>query len=967
MATIHPYKGYLNTKFRITAKGDSPISYKIFSKSNDTTDCVSQGKVTPNEPHEVVIPYAGEFVIQFDNGDQHEFVVEDGYRYGGNKLKKAFIFDNCPWAFVVMHDRTYFYNRQTQESYVEPVSPDEITEISPDYVLLKSESHDEFTLYSLERQQPVLWVDNVAFHSENVLCWEEHDENDDHPTLILYSLSEQRTVSRITCDKYSFDKKSISLFYHTSAQIHKIDLITFEDSSIHKYDECLKFVTFVCSHYAVSYAALQSKLFILDIVNNEPRGEVMVQGNLARVNDVSFIDIPTKTHDFRNFIFESFCIPEATIQAQYTEIDLYPCDWEINESYGCKFRTLYAEKLISLYVSQGKYRNNYSRTEESCIKSIETDYFQSIDNVHGSVICSNKYFHFFNRNESLVIPHDYPHLASYHKGKLFLQVGRTVMMKCDDEVRFLTDRGFWDRQMVGKFDISYIEPFMVLKNEDDNIYYSIDGTEMGKFKCCINSNFKCLDMEDYTVYPGGSFITSPNRPHFISPNGRYGLTISETEVTLLTIRLHKVSTSSQIMQDIYDTKKYTNVLFGENGKQIIYRDNKHAKILDLETSETIEFDNLSYINHINGIRPYFRLLETSQALLINPVNGQPIDFDLVNEYQFVSPDYQFYADKALDKYIEYFDQIQQRLISKEQYLDFYKKFNLSIFDETKRDEIVQNRKDFVQKHSDFLIDILRGKGYRERSIEEFQEYIIDEKNFFGIESFLSLFIEKRGIAVIRRISDKSEVARIPLGPPLWFLNYVSFSKDSKYAAIAGRYPDGSNYSGLFLVYDLVEQKTIIEDKSSYAVWLTSFADDDIVAAYTSTPNSFLGNATNPPKAVIENERYPKDVNFNIRGFNFLTFSPDGKYYACSHQGYLRYRRPDGTKRANWGHQPSSLVSIRYTSNPQEELITLNDLSEEGIADTNIKQSVASVSFSNDNSRIMMVGRNGVVVVRNIYL
>ena len=196
---------------------------------------------------------------------------------------------------------------------------------------------------------------------------------------------------------------------------------------------------------------------------------------------------------------------------------------------------------------------------------------------------------------------------------------------------------------------------------------------------------------------------------------------------------------------------------------------------------------------------------------------------------------------------------------------------------------------------------------------------------------------------------------------------MSFSKGSRYVAIAGRYPNGSNFGGLFLVYDLEKQKKIIDSRSSYAVWTTAFTNDDVVAAYTSTPNSFVGHTDDyAPLEDIE-EHFKRDKGFNVRDLNFLTFSPDGKFFACSHQGYLCYKKPDGTVRENWGHQPSSLVSIRSAEKPQDEILSLHDLSEEGIADTNIKQSVASVSFSNDNSRIMMVGRNGVVVVRNIHL
>lgn len=963
--SIHPYKGYLNTQFRVFVKGDEPLNFQVYSAEKEDI-AILNGVIVPNQPHNIVMPHAGEFFVKFDDGSSHKFYVEDGYRYGGNKLKNAFIFDDCPWAFVIMRDRTYFYNRITQQSFMEPISPDEIEEVSTDYVIFKSDKQNELTLFSLKEQEPILWVDNVAFNTNKTICWEEKKENN-IINLSLYSLSEQRIVSQITCDKYSFDNKNNALYYHSANRIHKIDLDSFDDIIVRKYFELQKFMTFVGTHYAVSYAKKKSKLYLFDLLTAEERGEVHIQGNLTRINDVRLINVVERAKAFRDFDFANLSIHEDFIQAQYTEIDLYPCDWSINERIGRIFRTLYAEKITTFQVSHGKYSNNFSKIEETNIKSLESNFSQPIDNIKGSVISNDNYFLFFNRNESLVIPRLYPRHTSYHKGKLFFRVGDTIVMKYDDEIRILNDKGFWDGHLVGNYDTSYLEKFKLLKNKENEIYYNLAGTEFGKFKVCTHSPYERLKIGDYAVFPGGAFITSPNIPQYLSPLGRRGLTITEKEVTLFDVRYHKVSKASQILQDIYETQNYTNVLLGENGKQVIFRDNKQAKMLDLVSGETFEFENLSYINHINGIRPFFRLLETSQALLINPVDGQPINFNLVSEYQFVSPDYKLYADKALDQYIEYFDHIQQRLISKEEYQLLYEKFSLLRSNDNERKKRIQNRKDFVIKHGSFLIDILREKGYKDISVEEFHKSIVDEKNTFGTSRFIDLFIEKRGVAVIKRISDNKEVERIPLGPPLWFLNYVSFSRDSRYVAIAGRYPHESNYSGLFLVYDLIEHKVILEDKSSYAVWTTAFADGDMVAAYTSTPNSFLGSATNPPRVIIENEKYPKDENFNVRGFNFLTFSPDGKFFACSRQGYLCYKKSDGTIRTNWGHQPSSLVSIRNSANPQTELLALHDLSDEGIADTNEKRSVASVSFSNDNSRIMMVGCNGVVVVRNIHL
>ena len=964
--SIHPYKGYLNTKFRVYANGDKPINYTVYFKEDDELgNPVHQGIVAPNEPHELSLYKAGVYCIQFKDGSKKEVIVEDGYKYGGNKLKNAFVFDNCPWVFIIMHDRTYFYNRDTRLAYVEPIAPDEVVEVSSDFVLLKNRCHKEQTLFSLERQEPVLWVDNVVFYTNKVLCWKDFNDDESESgkpsTIVLYSLFEQRIVTRVICDKFFFDKKCNALFYYSDIHVHRIDLDTLNDTIVYQYNEWESFVTFVGSHYAVSYAASQSKLYILDIQNLEARGEVVVQGTLARVNDVTFINIRQRVNDFRNFDFEEFSIPEALLQAQYTEIDLYPCDWDVEEYSRSKYRTFYAEKVTAINVSQGKYRNNFSRTESTNIKCIETDFNQKINNISGTVISNENYFHFFNNRESLVIPRPYPNHISYHDNKQFIRVGKTVIMKSDDEVRILTNRGFWDGHISGKFDISYLNSFKVLKNENTRAYYNLSGLALGEFRGYWSNTPRLLMIGDYTIYPGGEFVASSASPQFISPNCRYGLSVTEAGVTLFEIEYHQVNKTSQILQEIYDTNCYTNVLFSENGQQIIYRDNEQAKMLELKTGSIVEFDNLSYINHINGIRPFIRVLETSQAILINPVDGRPVDSDLVSEYQFVSPDYQLYADKALSKYIEYYNLITHEYLSIDEYLQLHSKFNGGGNIEK------QNRIEFISLHYDLLEKQLKKRCayYNNKPKNEIVEAL--SNNGFRC-SFTGLFIEIRGVAVIKRIPDNVEVARIPLGPPLWFLNYVSFSKDSRYVAIAGRYPDESIYSGLFLVYDLVKQKTIIDNKSSYAVWTTAFTKDNIVAAYTSSPNSYVGSCVAPNVFTGAYSKFDRDKGFNVRNYNFLTFSPNGEYFACSQQGYIRYRMPNGTiRRLNWGHQPSSLVSIRNTENPNVELLVFNDLDEEGIADTHCGTSVASVSFSNDNSRIMMVGKNGVVVIRNIQL
>ena len=200
--------------------------------------------------------------------------------------------------------------------------------------------------------------------------------------------------------------------------------------------------------------------------------------------------------------------------------------------------------------------------------------------------------------------------------------------------------------------------------------------------------------------------------------------------------------------------------------------------------------------------------------------------------------------------------------------------------------------------------------------------LTSEKGIFHcVGDFLQLFIEVRGVALIRRTFDNTIANRIRLGSPLWYLNYVAFSYDSRYVAIAGRYPNNTGHGGLLLVYDLEEDKEVYKQSNSCAVWLSAFTKHGHFAAYSSEPTSYFGIV--PPK----DEKVTK-----IDHVSFLTFSPNGQYVALSEQGYVAW---NNGRNLAWGHQPSCLVSVRKTDSVHEEILKYEDLSDEGIEGSSI--------------------------------
>lgn len=195
MAYVHPYKGYLNTDFHFYTMGNENVEYNIFSNSVEEKIPIQTGVFSPNIPHSIKINKAGSFLIDFSDGTSSEIIVEDGYKFGGGKHKTSFIFDNCPWVFVIMHDRTYFYNRVTKEQYVEAISPDYIKPISDDYVILENNGQREQSIYSLVEQRPILTVSGIIFTNEKGIVWIEGQ--DSIRTIKSFSFDKNKIITTV--------------------------------------------------------------------------------------------------------------------------------------------------------------------------------------------------------------------------------------------------------------------------------------------------------------------------------------------------------------------------------------------------------------------------------------------------------------------------------------------------------------------------------------------------------------------------------------------------------------------------------------------------------------------------------------------------------------------------------------------------------------------------------------------------
>lgn len=938
MATVHPYKGYLNTEFHFYANGSEDIAYDIFLESVDSDTPVLSGEFTSNIPHSIKLKAPGEYKVVFNDGTSSNIIVEDGYKFGGSAYKTSFIFDENPWCFIIMNDRTYFYNRVTEVAYIETISPDVINVISPDYVLFINNGHDERTVYCLAEQKPILNVTDIVYYNNEIIIWKECI--DDNTNLIIYSLEGRTTLKTILVDKFIIDNEDNSIIYKIENILYKQGL-SLPLNEFHTFNINGQLISLVAPNIAISVDKLynSSNICIFNTRESKVISRLNVENAIASINSDTLIDINEHIDTIKLFDITQIGCEEALIKATFDAFTFYPTKWDIL----CVIK----ERVYE----HGTRRSNNTITYK--IKSLSSDVEFPLENDINKVVIRDNVACFANYNESIIFGLNIS--PEYSKNVTIYIHNKDVIRSLDTNLSLLDENEGWKPIKLEKYSLRYFDEFGIIKDEENNTNISLHNDTIEGYASVSYRPFRHLIIGSTIVLQSGEIL--PNLKSSISKSKRFGLTLQADGIFLLKQNGINI-TREKILSDLYDTSSYKSVLLSEDGSQIMYRDEKRTVILDVTSNEFERFDNISYIKDINGIRPLFlRRPGSLQPRIVNPVTGQILPHNRMAAYQFVSPNGLLYADTEIDDYVETWNLITNKILSKSEINEFADKFFYIVGSDKEKSKINENnRRQFIEDNLQFFKNATQ--NWKNRSDKQ----LVDSLLRLDYNAFTKLFMERRGVAYVRHKANDSIVAKIELGIPLWFLNYVSFSYDNRFVAIAGRYPNNSNYGGLFLVYDLINKKEIIAKRNSWAVWMTAFNQKNHVAAYSSEPisyDSILSDTGNGSKV----ESYPS--------FSFLTFSPRGEYAALSNQGYVSKYDKHGNERLEWGHMPSCEVYVVHSSDFGNVLIKFSDLSKSGIdgladKEHNFSKTVTSVSFSNDNKRLMMVGNDGVVVIRNLH-
>ena len=451
-----------------------------------------------------------------------------------------------------------------------------------------------------------------------------------------------------------------------------------------------------------------------------------------------------------------------------------------------------------------------------------------------------------------------------------------------------------------------------------------------------------------------------------SEKGNWMVSIYNNDLFLSCLR---DETRFQILSSVFDSSKYSNAFFTSDGKLAVFdRLNKKMDIIgfeDLElTSFVVDGSTVSVNAGVNGYNFELdsRLFDGRLPVWRDPITLNRIDREDILKYTFSSPDGKWIANNNFEE--RYYNRLLEKEMSIEEYYELKQKydFNSSATDEEKRN-VLKERKALLHQYGkekllhNILVDystyIKDADELEQMVLRRFELYLSEE------ERFTPLFVDVNGYVVYKKIdNEEPEERKVLIGRGVWFLNYVSFSYDSRFLAFGAKMKEDDfrhALEGVFVLYDLENNKEIIRsDKNDdlYAVWMTMFSKKGDVAYYDSHANTFIAKALS---------------NYEIEeaeGKSLLCFSPSGNYIALSDQKYIDYTHHPYS---NWGHQPSGNVFIHDVSNFSNCLEQYNDFGEgiSGIASR--AGCVASAAFSQDEKRLLAVGTDGVVVVRNLHI
>lgn len=913
---IYPKRGFLNTEYKVRSEKEESFTI-LFNGQKMFEGVIKAGetKVLPK------LNVAGEYIVISNRSNERQKIcVENALRLGSSDLKRAYVFDDFPYIIFVMKDRIHFYDPSI-ETYVYTenyLSPNDIQYITDGKLLFSTKHPDGMSLSIFNTDklciEESLEIAEIIAHSKDYKMLYVFDKCNSSVSIVRTESLSVETEFKDTNpegqDFYHVDSENGLLYVVEDNYIYVIDI---DSDYAQKFEMNDNVIGITNSGFLISYKYSQYEYIDL-------KSGALTKGEFKY------------TPLFTDFNINGLVIKNSAWANRFDRSKSKDEYSNLSEGFAQECREKIAKGDESISFSK---EINFDRINQSVI------FYPTKDGVYVleflERIYENKMTYykksdrvsspFYNYRERLVWISNKRYETSYGSGgnsspcldNLIIKDGK-ALFRASSSLYLMLRNGEVVSTFTSKNDAA---DFMPSKEVLSPII--IDGSEISSYRIVCRSENKlvCKTNNVYSYYE-----------------------LSNAE-------WHEIKTIS------FEEEKHTKAKMSSDGKYLVYSKggNKYAlyNILDQKeetvlTGNFVDFDktgNLLFMEDVNGRRIGGRELK-----VYNPITFQ-WEKSNAQYYAFISPDGKLYAKTGLKS--RYFNSLTNKEISREEFFDIKKEYDTSFsanYTDEQKAEIESKRKSLVSEHKEFF------ESYSNENKRA--KVWLDNIQKSAYPDFSAIFLHIKHYVVVGVVDAEQELD-IELDTTLSFLNYVSFSYDNKYVGIVGK-PGNNGYLKLVKInYNEVTKSLSLEREicdteiARWATWICAFTKNGLFGTYDSAPDLYLINQGDFEKF---NEENANDFNFirsqfRIEGRSLLCFSPSGKLMALSNQGY------EPKSLGGIGHVPSNDVYI-YDTETREMLSHWQDQGDR-IAFRN----VANAGFSIDESKLMTVSVDGVIVVRNI--
>jgi hypothetical protein len=991
---IFPSIGFKNSSFQLHAFQNN-ITLELF-KENEKINTFYPKTNNPIIITELKEP--GDYIAKcFINGEifSQTLKVEDLLRWGSSTFKKAFVFDNIDYSFYLMKDRMFIYDEIKKTTYLEnKLSPSEICKIDNKHLLfithkgIGKDKRTNFAIFSLESFSIISeLVDNfieiyydeksnflLVFEkkSNSIKCFDfnknlklipiltyenilSYVKNDSKNYLLIKQLENVVFVNCNTNKSFIYPLNDNTLIDNNGNLLEKNDSNFYLSNPIQGKDkkkvditlnlnieENLNYLFHIGNSFKSNDEDNDFEERVQRIVNNHNE---CISSNISYQkfylnNSDDKISIENTKHEIifmRNkiMIFEIHSIKKL-LHIKYNivngDISKKP-DFTIINTY----------KLIDLLNPNNNFiRNNYCTGIELLNEDfLIIRYFGKCE-----IFCDGDLLEIPNN----VIKTKVIDLPILNKSYLLINKDKEFQLfSSNDTSKYLIQgKSIYNTPYISKHKTIWYS-----NSENDKITgFSL----LNEKNISFNGNhFSIYNFHEYYFINSIKQIFDPSTGtlkntligNLVSFSNSFEKIISRRNedlyLTIINLSNNLVSTHEiKIEEDLYKES-----YLSPDGKFMIFRrkDNSYV-IYDVqkETEQVFICDNFIRFNSNNQIE--VANSEPRNIKIIDPETFETISYGQSDLYEFQSPDGKLFVESRTPKklYINLLDNLEIDQIT---FLKLEKLIN-------------ENNESFFNQNKDKLLQI---------GVENNSSIFKNRHKIISYRQFIKIGIVGTDVKIDIEIPNNT-----------WFYNYAAFSFDNQYLSIVGNTTSSSS-NGMILIIKINfdNTKNLISEEDRFlsylpknATWTCAFSRKGVFATYDSNPDTYIINCNDNLFNKTSQLHSMKDydlrnllINFYkienvalIRDKNFLTFSPSGNYMALSEQPY------DPLSLGGFGHQESETVHILNVKN--NKIIDSFYFHGE-VIDSNNRKKVKFVSFSEDETKLLSLGNDGVIYFRNLKL